>query len=86
MDTTKKIEVCHAYSRFKGYGHYNIIVELYCEELDDYRTFEAVTNNMPDYDLACRLEGKEKYNALYGIIKYQIEEEVNDWLESIKNN
>jgi hypothetical protein len=58
MNTTEKIKVCHAYTRFKGYGHYNIIVELYCEQIDDYHTFEAITNNMPDFDAAQRLEGQ----------------------------
>ena len=78
------IEVYHAYTRFKGYGHYNIIVELYCEQIDDYHTFEAITNNMPDFDAAQRLEGQEKNDALYDIIKYQIEEEVTEWIESLK--
>ena len=84
MNTTEKIKVCHAYTRFKGYGHHNIIVELYCEQIDDYHTFEAITNNMPDFDAAQRLEGQEKYDALYDIIKYQIEEEVTEWIESLK--
>lgn len=84
MNITEKIKVCHAYTRFKGYGHYNIIVELYCEQIDDYHTFEAITNNMPDFDAAQRLEGQEKNNALYNIIKYQIEEEVTEWIESLK--
>ena len=78
------IEVCHAYSRFNGYGHYNIIVELYCKQIDEYHTFEAVTNNMPDFDAAQELEGQEKYDALFDIIKYEIQEEVTEWIESLK--
>lgn len=80
------IEVYHASTLFAGYGHYNITVDLYCEEIDDYHTFEAVTNNMPDFDAACELEGQDKYNALYDIIKYQIEDEVNNWLETLIKN
>ena len=39
---------------------------------------------MPDFDAAQELEGQEKYDALFDIIKYEIQEEVTEWIESLK--
>jgi len=77
----KEIEVIFANATSNGYGHKKINVEL-CYN-GEYRTFTAITNNMPAYDKATDLEGEEKRYALYEIIENNIADEVSEWLENI---
>jgi hypothetical protein len=39
---------------------------------------------MHGYDVACELEGNEKYHALYELIEHKILNEVSEWLENIE--
>lgn len=65
-----------------GYGHKKITVELRFE--NEYKKFSAVTDCMPAYDEANDLEGDERDSALYDLIDYKIEEEVNEWLNELE--
>lgn len=66
-----------------GYGHKKITVEL--EHDGKTQTFSATTNNMPAFDDATDLEGQEMYEALYNIVKYQLQDQVNEWLYNSEN-
>jgi len=78
----KEIDIIHASSKPIGYGHKKITVKLYYD--GEYQKFTATTNNMPEYDAACELEGYEKYLALYELIENQIIDEIAEWLEDIE--
>ena len=68
----------YASASFNGHGHQLITVEL---EMDGaYNEFKAITNNMPNFDLAMDLDGQEKYNALFSIIEYKIEDQIEEWV------
>lgn len=76
-----EIEIYHASARPSGYGHMEIKVELMHK--DEYKEFAAITDNMPDYDEANRLEGDEKRNALYKLIEHKISDSVDEWIEEL---
>ena len=78
----KELILNHVSSISSGYGHKKITVELMYN--GECKTFYAITNNMPDYDAACELEGEEKYHALYELIEHKILDEVAEWLENIE--
>lgn len=80
------LEINYTNALTAGHGHKKITVEL-CY-LEEYKTFYATTHNMPSYDEATELEGKEKDEALFRIIEWQIGDEVTEWLDEIraKNN
>lgn len=66
-----------------GHGHKKITVEL-CYQ-NEYKEFSSTTNNMPDYDDACDLEGSEKDEALFNIISYKIHDEIAEWITELEN-
>ncbi|WP_313214121.1 hypothetical protein [Soonwooa sp.] len=79
---SQEIELNHASQITAGYGHKKITVEL-CYE-GEYKEFHAVTANMPDFDDAMDLEDyDEKQLALYNLIEYKIEDEVQEWIDSL---
>lgn len=79
MKRENGIEVCFGSSLPSGYGHRKITVELWYE--NHMKLFHATTDNMSDYDEASRLEGDDKYNALYNLIEYKISDEVAEWID-----
>lgn len=79
----QEIELNHASQITAGYGHKKITVEL-CYEGEEYKEFYAVTTNMPVFDDAMDLEDyEEKQLALYNLIEYKIEDEVQEWIDSL---
>ena len=76
----EQVSVWYASSRQVSYGHHKVSVELNFN--NDYKTFSAVTTDTEALDVASELEGEGKWNALYNIIKYHIEDEVNSWINN----
>jgi hypothetical protein len=77
-----EIEIYHAGALTAGYGHKKITVELRYK--DQNKTFAATTNNMPDYDAMTEIEDlSDKHIALYNLIRYQIADEVTEWIDAI---
>jgi hypothetical protein len=64
-----------------GHGHKKIKVELLYK--GEYRVFSATTSNMPDYDDATDLEAEEKNEALFNLVSYQLEDQINEWLAEV---
>ena len=82
MKTIKKYDdgtvlyFCHAQSSPSGYGHQEITVDL---EYRGYKkSFKRVTSDMPAFDEANRLEGREKQIALFKII--HIGSDIMEWV------
>ena len=78
-----ELEINYTQALTAGHGHKKITVELYLQ--GEYKTFSATTSNMPDYDDATELEGSDKDEALFNIISYKIEDEVNEWIVEVEN-
>lgn len=78
-----ELEINYTQSLTAGHGHKKIIVELCFKE--EFKTFSATTSNMPDYDDATELEGSDKDEALFNIISYKIEDQVNEWIFEVEN-
>ena len=77
-----QVELNYANALTAGYGHKEITVEL-CYE-GEYKTFKAVTNNMPGFDDAQDIEDyEEKQLALFELVDYKIEDEVSEWIAEI---
>lgn len=72
------LEINYTNSLSSGAGHKKITVELYFN--DEYKTFSTVTSNMPDYDETTNLEGSDKDEALFRIIEWQINDEIETWI------
>lgn len=66
-----------------GHGHKKITLELCLQ--GEYKTFSATTSNMPDYDDATELEGEDKDEALFNIVSYQLEDQIDEWIVEVKN-
>jgi hypothetical protein len=77
------LEINYINALTSGHGHKKITVELFFQ--GEYKAFSATTSNMPDYDDATELEGEDKDEALFNIIRYQIEDEVSEWVTEIEN-
>jgi len=77
------LEINYTNALTSGHGHKKITIELFFQ--GEYKTFSATTSNMPDYDDATELEGEDKDEALFNIIRYQIEDEVSEWVTEIEN-
>lgn len=75
------LELYYASSKFSGYGHYTITVEL--EYKGERKEFSRTTDDMPSYDDATDLEGDEKDLAFYKIIERKIEDAVADWMAEV---
>ena len=80
----EELEICHVSSIQSGYGHKKITVELRYKE--EYKKFTSTTTNMPDYDSATELEGDEKNNAIYSIIKNSIADLIAEWITEVDEN
>lgn len=77
------LEINYTNATTAGHGHKKITVELYFK--GEYKTFSATTSNMPSYDDATELEGSDKDEALFNIISYQIEDQVEEWIVEFEN-
>lgn len=79
MNTThNEPTILWASAESAGYGHKKITVEMGYK--GDRMHFSAITTNMPGFDEATDLEGDEKTNALYSLVKSNIDEQVKDWV------
>jgi len=78
-----ELEINYSQVTTSGHGHKKITVEL-CYQ-NEYQKFSATTSNMPDYDDATELDGSEHDEALFNIIKYQIEDHVSEWVVEVDN-
>lgn len=79
-------KVDHARHLLSGYGYKNIHVEIFsCGEI---KTFKAKTSNMHDFDrITDRSDGQsenEYYEALFGLVKSQLEEQIEEWASELK--
>lgn len=80
-----QVELNYASAITAGYGHKEITAEL-CYE-GEYKTFKAVTNNMPGYDDAQDIEDyEEKQVALFELIVYKIEDDISEWISEVDSN
>lgn len=78
----RQIEILFTTKRFAGYGHYKVIVKLYCD--GETKDFTATTTRLDLLEHADELETVEEKNAAYySAVKNQIEEAVTEWVESI---
>jgi hypothetical protein len=78
---TQTITVNYAGSQSSGYGHKKINVSL---EIDgNLQTFSATTSNMGGFDAANDLDGQDRYDALYELIRYQIADQVEEWANTL---
>lgn len=73
--------VHYAVATFSGSGHYKIEVEL-MDDYCNYKKFSATTTNMRAIDESKEIEGQEKDDFLYSIIENQIDDQVQEWLQS----
>ena len=74
----KEVEIYSLSVMPAGYGHKKITVELLYN--GNYKTFSAVTNNMPATDEADELESIERYIVYFSIIEDKIADEIAEWL------
>ena len=82
--TTREIaefnySIDYASSLPSGYGHKEISVRVVSEN-GDVKDFRAVTSNMHDYDIATKLEGQEKYEALFELVESSLDGQIAEWL------
>lgn len=61
-----------------GYGHKAISIDLVSGKKS--QSFYETTDNMPDFDNANDLESQERYEALFDLVKYKLDSEINEWL------
>jgi hypothetical protein len=76
-----ELEINYTNALTAGHGHKKITVELYFQ--GEYKTFSATTSNMPDYDEATELESYDKDEALFNLISYKIEDEIEEWISNL---
>ena len=76
--TQHEIAILWASAESAGYGHKRITVEVGYK--GEKMHFKATTANTQAYDDATDLEGQEKYDALYEIVKSSIDNQVSEWI------
>ena len=77
------LEINYTQATTAGHGHKKITVEL-CFQ-GEYKTFFATTSNMPDYDEATELECEDKDEALFNIVSYQLQDQIDEWIIEVGN-
>lgn len=82
----QELEITYATAISSGFGHKKVSVTFY-----DYNNSESIvlshtTNNMRGFDAASELEGQEKYIALYELIQYDIQEQLEEFVSPLINN
>jgi len=80
----QEFTVDYASSLPSGYGHRKINVEI-VSDCGSRKTFSHSTSNMPDFDEANDLEGREKYEALFGLVENSLEGEISEWIFELEN-
>lgn len=78
-----ELEINYTQASTAGHGHKKITVELCLQ--GEYKTFSATTSNMPDYDDATELEGEDKDEALFNIVSYQLQDQIDEWIIEVGN-
>ncbi len=81
MTHTNNITVDYAGYQSVGYGQKKINVSLVCD--GNIKNFTDTTNNIHGFDAATDLDGQERYDALYDLIRHQIANQVQEWIHSI---
>ena len=77
----KKAELYHASYSYAGHGHKRIVVELRYK--GEYKSFQAITDDMDGFDKAIQHENiNKKHIALFKLIEYKISDEINNWLNN----
>jgi len=82
ISTLMEVDVMYASAIQSGYGHKRITVDLI--KNGKYLSVQGITSDMPGYDEATDLEGREKHKALYKLIEHKVIEEVELWLSEIE--
>lgn len=78
--TGHEFTVDYANAFTAGYGHKEIPFVL-VNQNGDGKGFVSVTSNMIDFDKADELEGQEKYEALFDLVKTQLDDQISEWLQ-----
>ena len=81
-----ELELVNVFSTFTGHGHYKITCKFRNTENSETITLSKTTNNMRAFDDATELEGYEKDLALYEIIQYDIESQLEEFVSPLINN
>jgi hypothetical protein len=76
--------VHYADCTFSGYGHYKVKVILADESYIRFKEFYHTTTDMRGIDESKYLEGQDRYEYLYDLIKYDIKYEVEEWLQEFE--
>jgi len=79
--TGQEFTIYHASDLTAGYGHKKITVTV-ADENYDTKEFSSTTTNMPGYDEANDLEGQERYEALFELVEYDIDDAIAEWLQA----
>ena len=81
-----KFTVDHAQSLFAGSGHQKITVYLESSEYGEFKIFCRTTSNMPAFDRANDLTGQDKYEALFQIVGWDLEDLIDEWINELKED
>lgn len=76
--TGQGFTVDYANSFTAGYGNKEILVVL-VNQNGEGKGFVSITSNMIDFDKIAELEGQEKYEALFELVKNQFDDQIIEW-------
>lgn len=82
--TGQEFTVDYASALTAGYGHKKITVVIVDENYNT-KEFSATTSHMPGYDEANDLEGQDRYEALFELVDYTLDDEIAEWLQGEDN-
>jgi hypothetical protein len=82
---SQEFTVNYANAMFSGHGHNKIEVEINAD--NEYKTFFATTTNLEAVDETKKLEGQERYEALFEIVDcWQLDDKISEWIYSLYDN
>lgn len=82
----QELELTYATAISSGHGHKKISVTFYDYNNSESIVLSTTTNNMRAFDAASELEGQEKYIALYELIQYDIQDQLEEFVSPLINN
>ncbi|MVW92431.1 hypothetical protein FCL53_10690 [Elizabethkingia meningoseptica] len=78
----QEFSICYACYKISEYEHYKILVEVVAEGIREAGIFRYVTTNSIGIDEISELSGRERWEALFGMVADKIDNEICEWINT----